>query len=82
MWKILIATFKTFPNDSGFSRPLERSLLKTSWIKEKLLVTSISSFSHNVFYPTSNLSFASAFNFVVCKYRRLVKDYIVHLTIL
>ena len=30
------------------------SLLKTLWKKVKMLVTSISSFSHNVFYPIQN----------------------------
>ena len=30
---------------------LEKEGLKTSWENEKLLVTSIFSFSHNVFYP-------------------------------
>ena len=32
-------------------RPSRSSLLKTLWEKEKMLVTSIFSFSHNVFYP-------------------------------
>ena len=29
----------------------EKGLLKTSWEKKKMLVTSIFFFSHNVFYP-------------------------------
>ena len=29
----------------------ETNLLKTAWKKKKMLVTSIFSFSHNVFYP-------------------------------
>ena len=32
------------------SDPEEKSLLKTLWEKEKMLVTSIFSFPHNVFY--------------------------------
>ena len=49
----------------------ERSLFKTLWEKEKLLVTSIFSFSHNVFYSIKDrndrlcsfiLSSANAFN--------------------
>ena len=31
--------------------PEKQTLLKTLWEKEKMLVTSIFSFSHNVFYP-------------------------------
>ena len=34
-----------------FNDPVERSLLKTLWEKEKMLVTGIFSFSHNVFLP-------------------------------
>ena len=37
-------------NNPGFSRPWERGLLKTQQEKEKMLVTSISTFSHNIFY--------------------------------
>ena len=45
-----------------------RSLLKTLWEKEKMLVTSIFSFSHNVFYPSLNkFQFFSYIYFVVCK---------------
>ena len=52
-----------------FNDPHVRSLLKTLWEKEKMLVTSIFSFSHNVFYPskkeflflTFNLLSANAF---------------------
>ena len=35
-----------------FNDPWERSLLKTFWEKEKMLVTSIFSFYQNVFYPS------------------------------
>ena len=37
-------------------RDCSRSLLKTMWEKEKLLVTSNFSFSHSVFYPFGKLS--------------------------
>ena len=59
------------------SLPQEKSFLKTLWEKEKMLVTSIFSFSHSVFYPVSDrnhhlsysffLSSANAFNLVTCK---------------
>ena len=38
-----------FPHNDAFWRPWETSLLKTLWLKEKLLVTSNFSFSHSVF---------------------------------
>ena len=40
-----------FPNKPWFSRVCYTSLYKTPWEKEKLLVTSNFSFSHNVFLP-------------------------------
>ena len=40
----------SFPHNDTFWRQWETSLLKTLWEKEKLLVTSNFSFSHNVFY--------------------------------
>ena len=43
--------FNPFPNKPWFLRVCSTSLLKTLWEKEKLLVTSNFSFSHNVFYP-------------------------------
>ena len=42
------------PHHPDFSRPCTRSLLKTLWEKEKMLVTSIFFFCHNVFYPSQN----------------------------
>ena len=46
--------FGRFPNPLShhpdFEGPWERSLLKILWEKEKILVTNIFSFSHNVFY--------------------------------
>ena len=45
-----------------------KSLLKTLWEKEKLLVTSNFSFSHSVFYPFGKLSSIFInFKIVVCK---------------
>ena len=35
-----------------FNEPRERGLFKTIWEKEKMLVTSIFSFSQNVSYPS------------------------------
>ena len=57
-----------FPSKPWFLRVCSLSLLKTLWEKEKLLVTSNFSFSHNVFYPFEKL--AAIFikvEFVVCK---------------
>ena len=58
-------------NNDDFYAPGEKTLLKTLRVKEKMLVTSIFSFSHNVFYPSQNkfqfsvtciLSSSTAFN--------------------
>ena len=60
--KNLSHTILTF-NDLG-----KRSLLKTLCEKEKILVTSIFSFSHNVFYPCKDkFQFLSHIYFVICK---------------
>ena len=47
--------------------PLQRSLLNTLWEKDKMLVNSIFSFSHNVFYPSQNTfqSFSHVY-FIIC----------------
>ena len=44
--------YHTIPTFNDFNR----GLLKTLWEKEKMLVTSNFSFSHNVFYPFEELS--------------------------
>ena len=63
-----ISTFNPFPNKPWFLRVCSRSLLKTLWEKEKLLVTSIFSFSHTVFYPFGGLStIFIKYDIVVCK---------------
>ena len=41
----------SLPHNPNFKGPQEKSLLKTLCEKKKMLVTSIFSFSHNVFYP-------------------------------
>ena len=57
-----------FPNKPWFLRVYCRSLLKTLWEKEKLLVTSNFSFAHSVFYQFGELSaFFIIFKIVVCK---------------
>ena len=54
VWKslkfIIWERVNPFPHNDTFWCPWETSLLKTQWEKEKLLVTSNFSFSHNVFY--------------------------------
>ena len=45
-----------FPKQAWFLRVCCRSLLKTLWEKEKLLVKSNFSFSHDVFYLFGELS--------------------------
>ena len=51
--------FNPFPNKPWFLSASGRSLLKTLWEKEKLLVTSNFSFSHRVFYLFGKLPFSS-----------------------
>ena len=58
----------SLPHNPDFKRPRKRRLLKTLWEKEKMLVPSIFSLSHNVFYPFRNkFQFLSPIHFVVCK---------------
>ena len=45
----------SFPNKPWFSCVFSQCLLKTLREKEKLLITSNSSFSHSVFYPNCHL---------------------------
>ena len=45
----------------------ETSLLKTLWKKKKMLVTSIFSFSNNVFYSINDRNIIVVVYFVVCK---------------
>ena len=49
-------TINPFPNKPCFLRVRSKSLLKTLWEKEKLLVSSNFSFSHSVFYRFGELS--------------------------
>ena len=60
--------FNPFPNKPWFLRVCSTSLSKTLWEKEKLLITSNFSCSHNVFYPFGELSaIFITFEIVVCK---------------
>ena len=60
--------FNPLPHNPDFLLPAEKSLLKTLWEKEKMLVTSIFSFTHNVFYPSQNkFQFFIYIYFVICK---------------
>ena len=43
------------PHNPDFQQPGKRTLLKTLLEKEKMMVTSIFSFSHFVFYPSQNM---------------------------
>ena len=57
-----------FPNKPWFLHVCSTSLLKTLWEKEKLLVTSISSFSRSVLYRFGELSaIFIKFEIVICK---------------
>ena len=51
----------------------EKEFLKTSWGKEKMLVTSIFSFPHHVFYPVKDKCLSNVW-FVVCKYFQFGQD--------
>ena len=60
--------YKPFPNKPWFLCVCSKSLLKTLWEKEKLLITSNFSFSHSVFYPFEEISaIFLKFKIVVCK---------------
>ena len=60
--------FNSLPHNLDFQQSQDRSLLKTLWEKEKMLVTSIFSFSHNVFYPIKDRNHhLSYIYFIVCK---------------
>ena len=60
--------FNPCPNKPWFLHVCSRTLLKTVWEKEKLLLTSNFSFSHHVFYPLGELSaILIKHKIVVCK---------------
>ena len=53
---------------TSFDVPGEKSLFKTLWEKEKMLESSIFSFSHNVFYTIKDRNYhLCCIYFVVCK---------------
>ena len=61
--------YLTFTTQSRLLMTL-RDLLKTLWEKEKMLETSIFSFSHNIFYPLQNkFQFFSCISF--CRPQKL-----------
>ena len=54
----------SLPHDHDIKQPCMRSLLKRLWEKEKMLVNSIFTFSHNVFYfSRKNFNFSVTFIF-------------------
>ena len=66
--KFCLIYLNSFPNKPLLLRVCSRSILKTLWEKEKLLVTSNFSFSHSVFYLLEELSAISIkFEIVACK---------------
>ena len=65
---VLCNLFNPFPNKPWFLWIYSTSLLKTLWEKEKMLVTSIFSFSHSVFYSIRKINHHfSNIQLVVCK---------------
>ena len=65
--KLTRISINPFPNKPWFLCVCSTSLLKTLWEKEKLLVTSIFSFSHRVFYVLGELSaIFIKLEFIVC----------------
>ena len=68
IFKTLYHTIPTFKESKKTERERERDLLKTFWEKDKMLVTSIFSFSLNIFFHSQNkLTVFSHNYFVVCK---------------
>ena len=56
------------PTITTFNDPGNEAFLSTLWEKEKMLVTRIFSFFHNVFYPFQNkFQFSIHIYFVICK---------------
>ena len=51
-----LSSLNLFPNKPWFLCVFRRSILKTLWEKEKLLIKSNFSFFHSVFYPFGELS--------------------------
>ena len=82
IWKYQLTPFHTiltlndldfFQNKPLFLRACNSSLLKTLWEKEKLLVTSNFSFSHNVFYPFGKRS-AKLITFKIFTFKLSMKE--------
>ena len=65
---LLTALVLLFTTQSRLLMILKNKHLKTLWEKEKMLVSSILSFSNNVFYPSqNNFEISRHIYFVVCK---------------
>ena len=65
---IVFKRVNPFPNKPWFLRVCNTSFLNTLWEKKKWLVMSNFSFSHNVFYPSAEISaIFITFEIVVCK---------------
>ena len=64
----IVININPFPDKPWFLRVCGTSLLKTLWVKEKLLATSNFSFSHSVFYLFGEYSaIFIKFEIIVCK---------------
>ena len=60
--------FISLPDNPSFYLTPRQKTLKTLWVKEKMLVTSIFSFTHNVFYPVKyRFCRLSRHEIVICK---------------
>ena len=55
-------TGKGFPKNPTFNDPKEEGFGKTLWEQEKMLVTSIFSFSHSVIYSFNSLPYEKIFD--------------------
>ena len=63
---VTLTLYNAIPISNNAKR--ERSLLKTLWEKEEMLVTSIFSFSNNVFSPIKDMNHHfSNYEYVMCK---------------
>ena len=68
-WQERKFRLNSLQHNSDFQRTWDRSRLKTLKEKEKMLVTSIFSFSNNVFYPSQyKFQLFSHIYFVICKF--------------
>ena len=74
-WVPVELRVNSLPHSLNLERPWERNLLKTLWEKEKIMVISIFSFSHDVFNPIMDRNYYfSNIKFVICKCFHLAKS--------